>query len=391
MKIKIHSMKTNCIFLELVLADIICFLNFFQASSLLSLAFLLTFFVLLVLVVKQSKGGKVDKALFSLVLLSVVNVVVNALFSDNAQISFDYFKKLIMFISAIFFFVIIRDAEIEEVEKKIAFVSGVVIAFLFPFAYFILNIRTMYGRYMTMGFTNPNFTAFWMLHGFLFAMVAIVRVKRIWLKVVFALIAVLILYMSSFTLNRSLWIQVIVFGVLTLFGLFRKKTTLPAALIVIVMILPIVFVFLYYSLLKNEWFINTFSFMVSEGKGLDSRTLVWDFALEKLQSGWIIGDYAGISHGTGASQMHNTHLDVLCSYGIVPLGLFIYILSCVGIEINRTSESFEQYVSLCAFLALILFGMFEASLVSGCLGLNYLTGAFLILAKPTVRENTCLN
>ena len=109
MKIKIHSMKTNCIFLELVLADIICFLNFFQASSLLSLAFILTFFVLLVLAVKQSKGGKVDKALFSLVLLSVVNVVVNALFSYNAQISFDYFKKLIMFISAIFFFVIIKN------------------------------------------------------------------------------------------------------------------------------------------------------------------------------------------------------------------------------------------------------------------------------------------
>ena len=51
----------------------------------------------------------------------------------------------------------------------------------------------------------------------------------------------------------------------------------------------------------------------------------------------------------------------------------------------------EQYVSLCAFLSVLLFGVFEAALFSGSTGLNYLTGAFLILAKPIIKENDIIS
>lgn len=388
MKIKVYSLKTECIMLEMLLAVLICVGNFFQLSSFISLAFLCTFAVLVFLSIKQSHGGKVNKELALLVLLSVLNVVINALISPAAHFNLDYIKKLIMFISAITFFVLIRDAEITIIDKRMAYWFGIILAALFPIAYFALNIHTMLGKYLTMGFTNPNFTAFWILHGFLFTAIAFFKVDKIWLKSLFVIIAIGNLYIASLTLNRAIWIVITCFFVLLLYGIIWRKRSLPPVIIAIIVILPIIIVMLYHAMLENAFFQKTFSFMVSEGKGLNSRTLVWDLATEKLRHAWVLGDYSGISNGTGISQMHNTHLDVICSYGLIPFCLFVYILGSVAMRLNERSNTIEQYVSICSFLAVILFGIFEAALFSGCTGLNYLTGAFLILAKTSTEEDS---
>ena len=386
MKIKVYPLKTECIMLEMLLAVLICVGNLFQLSSFISLAFLCTFAVLVILSVKQSHGGKVNKELALLVSLSVFNVMMNALISPIAHFNLDYIKKLIMFISAVSFFVLIRDAEIEAIDKKIAYRFGIILAVLFPIAYFVLNIHTMLGRYLTMGFTNPNFAALWILHGFLFAVISFFKEKRIWLKVLFILIAITSLFIASLTLNRSIWVSVIAFFALLAYGFIGKRRSLHPIIISIIVILPIIIVMLYHTMLENATFQKAFSFMVSEGKGLNARTLVWDFATEKLRHGWFLGDYSGISNGTGMSQMHNTHLDVLCSYGIVPFVMFILILRRITISVSREVFTFEQHVALCAFLSVLLFGIFEASLFSGCSGLNYLTGAFLVLARHRKQE-----
>lgn len=382
MKIKVYSLKTECILIELLMAVIVCIGNFLQNASLISAAFLCTFVVLVGFLVKQSQG-KFDKFYSVLVFLSIINVVLNAMISPIARVNFDYMKKLIMFISAITFFVLIRDAEICEKEKAFAIRAGLAISFLFPIAYFVLNIRTMLGIHLTMGFTNPNFTALWVLHGFLFAVIAFFRANKIWAKGALVAGAIGCLYIASLTLNRAFWISVIGFIALVLYGIIGRRRSINPIIITTIIVLPIVIVILYHSLLESSGFQRAFSFVVSEGKGLGSRTRVWDFAVENLKHGWLLGDYSGISNGTGISQMHNTHLDVLCSYGVIPFCLFVYILRSISIAISKNCKTLEQYVSLSAFMSVILFGVFEAALFSGCTGLNYLTGAFLILAKET--------
>jgi hypothetical protein len=386
MKLRIYPLKTECIFLELLLADIICFANIFGMTSLISSAFLLTFLILIVLIIKDIKGGRVKADLALLLILSVINVIFNGLFSSNTQWSFDYFKKLIMFLCAVSFFHMLSSNEIEENEQKIALWFGMVVALMFPVAFYILNIRTMLGRFLTMGFTNPNFTALWILHGFLYSVIAFFKSKRIWVKGVLAVIGISLLYIATLTVNRSIWVSIALFILLLLLGISKKYLGLNKTIITVLIILPIVIVALYHSLLSNSIFQRMFSFMISEGKGLASRTIMWDFAIEKLKHGWIIGDYSGISYGTGISQMHNTHLDILCSYGIVSFILFIGVMRRILISVSLEVESFTQHVALSAFLAVILFGIFEASLFSGCTGLNYLTGAFLILAKGIKEE-----
>ena len=386
MKLKVYPLKTECIFLELLLADIICIANIFERDSIISGVFLLTFFVLIILIIKDIRGGRIKADYALLLVLSVINVVLNALLSPIAQVNFNYFKKLIMFISAIAFFHILDSNEIEGIEQKVALRFGLAITFIFPIAYFALNIRTLLGRYLTMGFTNPNFTAIWILHGFLFAAVAFFKSERTRIKALLAIVGIALLYIATLTLNRAIWVSIVMFALLVLLGITKKFIGLNKTIITILVIIPIAFVVVYHSLLSNSLFRQTFSFMVSEGKGLASRMFMWDFAAEKLRRGWMIGDYSGISYGTGVSQMHNTHLDVLCSYGIVPFVLFIIIMRRIIISVSTNVKTFSQHVSLCAFLSIILFGIFEASLFSGCTGLNYLTGVFLMLSKESRRR-----
>lgn len=386
MKLKIYPLKTECIFFELLLADIICLANIFERDSIISGAFLLTFFVLIILIFKDIRGSRIKADFALLLVLSIINVVFNALLSSTAQVSFNYFKKLIMFISAMAFFQILDSNEIGEIENKMALRFGLVVALVFPVAFYMLNIRTMLGRFLTMGFTNPNFTALWILHGFLFVAVAFFKNDKIWIKTGLIVISIALLYIAFLTSNRAIWVAIAFFILLLLLGISKKYIGLNRMIISILIILPIVFVVIYHSLLSNMLFRRLFSFMVSEGKGLASRTIMWDFAVEKLRHGWLIGDYSGISYGTGVSQMHNTHLDILCSYGLVPFILFIIVLRRIVISVSMTVKTFDQHVSLCAFLSVILFGIFEASLFTGCTGLNYLTGAFLILAKGIKEE-----
>lgn len=386
MKFRLYPFRTICIFLEMLLAIVVCFGNFFNMPAVISGAFTLTFFLLVCLMIKETNIRKINKIYVLLVLLSSINVIINALLSPISIINFDYFKKLILFLSAISFFFVIAENKVENYEQKIALRVGFFLALSFPVAYYLLDIRTMLGQFLTMGFTNPNLTALWLLHGFLFVAYVFFRFKNIWIKGILVALEASLLNIVILTSNRAIWVALLSFVVLVMFAVRKKSKGLSPKLITLIILLPIIVVVFYDTFLSSSFFQSTFSFMISEGKGLGSRAPVWNFALEKLKTGWLLGDYSGISYGTGMSQMHNTHLDTLCSYGFVPFILFIYLLREVIIKINEEVTTLAQYIALCAFLAVIIFGIFEAAMFSGSTGLVYLTGGFLLLAKSPIKR-----
>lgn len=151
--------------------------------------------------------------------------------------------------------------------------------------------------------------------------------------------------------------------------------------ILLVVTVPILLVAVYRYLLNAWWFQRIFSFLVSDGKGLDSRLAVWNPALESLKTHLILGNYSGISHGTGASQLHNTHLDVICSYGVIPFILFLYMIYSVCRKAAAQPMNVFNYYALCGFMSVIVMGSFEAAVVAGAMGMNILTAGLMILAN----------
>jgi len=129
-------------------------------------------------------------------------------------------------------------------------------------------------------------------------------------------------------------------------------------------------------------------FMVSEGKNLTSRVRIWSRALNGFMKHPIFGNYSGLSRGTGQSQMHNTHIDVLASYGIIPFVFFLKILYDRVMQSSRKTTSMYQTAAFSAFCAVVVTGTFEAAMVAGAMGLNLLTVGLLLLAQNEVQQTT---
>lgn len=115
----------------------------------------------------------------------------------------------------------------------------------------------------------------------------------------------------------------------------------------------------------------------AEGKELNSRTDIWEPAFRRFASSPVLGAYCQISDGTGMSQLHNTHVDILVSYGTSVLVLtcvFLYVL----MRDLRTEVSDD---ALAGFICVLLLGIGEAALFSGGLGITLFFGVFLGLKK----------
>ena len=146
-------------------------------------------------------------------------------------------------------------------------------------------------------------------------------------------------------------------------------------------IFPMVFAVVYMSVVGAEWVEKLFSFMISEGKGIDSRVEQWTPAFEAILSSPLIGAYHAISGGTGSSQLHNTHADTAASYGIPVMLLMSGILAICMHQKGRRYKNPIRFLYMIAFCCAMLMGTFEAAVFSGGLGIYVFTVIFLAFSK----------
>lgn len=346
-------------------------------SLLFSLSFVVIFLFASVRIICEKKAKLVPSIL---IVVSVLNIILGLLLVPYATVNFDYFKKVMMFVAFIFFLNYAKDYSISgkaySYIQTIPVITGGVLLVSY---YFGGNVDT-YARGITLGFSNPNFTGMWLLHFFLYTFLYLIESKKnIYLRIGLFLLLYIYIHMISLTLARSCIIGIIIFFILLLTKRIFK--TYNRVMLWTVVIFPIIFVLLYILWANQTWFVDLFSVMETEGKTLTSRLSIWKAALEQYKSNPILGSYYAISGGTGQSQMHNTHLDVLCSYGLVPLILFCKNLFDVSRSACQSGGSFYNDAALCAFITIILTGIFEAAIVSGAMGLNLLTVGLLLLSK----------
>lgn len=349
-------------------------------NALASLLFTMTFFLTFGLwLVKAAE--RVDGLAVAILLLSGLAVCGNALLSGTA-VSFSYIRKLIMFWSTILLLSVVKDHQPEPREVRFLFRGNTLLACFLLGMYLVkgqalYRINGIITGYLTFGFTNPNLAAVFLSA---ICMVELIRAGTVRgkKKLAHLLLGAVLAFFVSETKARNAQVILVVFLAVSCLGRVstggfpgRRTPGLLAAA-------PLLFALGYLLLVSADWVQSLFSFLAGEGKGLDSRVWIWKFALEAFLASPLLGAYSQISGGTGASQMHNSHLDILASYG-VPTFLLVWQLLRRLLEGDGKGGS----AAVCrgAFFALLLSGLGEAILFSGGMGIYLYAGLLRLLAN----------
>lgn len=307
--------------------------------------------------------------------LAAVSVLLDAAVRDT-PLGFDYLKKYVMFVMTLLFFQTVYRFRVGNDVAAWVFRLGDWLTIAFTGAYLLGGSR-MYeigGRvsgYLSFGFTNPNLAALVLCTLYMLQLGRGFASRKGWLGHLAA--AVYLGYLMYATRSRNCLLAAAVF---TAGVVIRRRGTYPICrhLAALIAVLPGVFVVVYAALVEQSWAAEVFSFLVGEGKGLDSRMDIWAPALEAVKAAPLTGAYSLISGGTGASQMHNSHLDIAASYGVPVLVLVCVLLAKY---LRREPGDIWGWAFACA----ILLGLGEAAVFSGGLGIYLFAGMFRMLAN----------
>lgn len=319
--------------------------------------------------------------------IATIGVLLNGA-STSADVDFSSLKKLIMFIMALLFIVSAYRIRInEEMSTFIRRIVDALVVFLIIMYFFQREqMHTLNGRYtvyLTFCFSNPNMTALFLSCLYMLKMNRLFEDGKWHVKLFHILQQVLLGWFLVETQSRNGMLVLAMYTVFTIWLVFKSRRNLRITKFwaILFAIFPAVMVAGYMLLIQNEWIIRLLSFLVGEGKKLDSRVDVWGEALQHLADSPIFGAYYEISDGTGLRQMHNSHMDIAASYGIPVLVMVCILLAKCLHQQGRIYANKKDYIYILGFACSVLLGVGEAAVFSGGLGLYIMAGASLLLAN----------
>lgn len=358
-------------------------------GSLTSVLFLLTFpvTVLLWLGTVRSTVSRMDLLMLGTAALAVLNVLINAS-AAGAQLSFSYLKKVIIFIMSLLF---LQTAYRARITGELACFIGRVVDVLTVFLIFMFfwqnaQMHLLNGFvtvYLTFRFSNPNLTSLFLASMYMIQMRALVVPGSLGGKLFHIVLAVFLAFFVVQTQSRNSLLVLAFFTAAAVWLVIRKKRRFRVryGLAAAVAVFPAVFAIMYSLLVSSKRIQQMFSFLVGEGKKLNSRVAIWEPAWNHLRSSPVIGAYYQGSNGTGQFQLHNTHLDVAVSYGVPVLILLCILLTVWLHQEERDDSGTDQFVSMLGFACAVMLGMGEAALFSGGLGIYIFMGSLLLLSN----------
>ena len=333
--------------------------------------------------------------------LAVVTVVLAAicvlldLWRSGGTLTTDYPKKLIMFAMTVIFLCVADRVRTGEQLVRITQVAVDGLTVLMTLMLFLAYDRMhlidgKVTRYLTLGFANPNPLAIFVTCMYMLTFCSLLKkqsTKQRYFRVA-VLTAQIFILLGTRSRNGLMFSGL--FTVAAFVVLWREKVKDLTGIsikmrfklwqAVAIAVFPMVFAMIYMAVVNAEWVEKLFSFMISEGKGLDSRVKEWTPAFEAIKASPLIGAYYGVSGGTGSSQMHNTHADTAASYGIPVMLLVSAILAFSIYQNGKTYADKKSFLYMGAFCCAMLMGTFEAAFLSG-IDIIYL----MHLPPPAVR------
>ena len=374
-------------------------------KPIISLCFMLTFVLVGCLFIgymwKYAGGSDIRKLDFHkedvILLITILCAGINILISlrmNQGAFSVSYLKKYIMFCVVLVFLWLVSKLETEQKLKDWLIAINTVIAALMVVIYIIhpdnlYMINGIVSAYLTFGMDNPNLTAVFCLcmMPLLFAGFKQAKDKRI--KGVYIFLLGALGYFILLTQSRNCMLALAIAVLVYAADYLLKNRVLDNKIIIFGLVIwPLVFVLLYYLILGSDGLLSMFSFLdFGEGKRLDSRLKMWNPAIEMFRNSPIVGAYYDSTVLNKAFNMHNTHLDILISYGILPFAGVMYFIYKVFIQVLEKCKENKNYIFWTGALILYMVGMGESVITSGGQGIYLYLGAYLLLAKSGKEEN----
>ena len=360
---------------ELILAIAIVFFTLIGVASLVSLCFYASFLIMILLAVIMSNYRSQCKT-FAIVTIcfAFISVIISALFYKGF-LTLNNLVFFLVFATLLIYMYILQIVEINRSLFVWIMNWGMVFSACFPIAYYVLGIRTQKGDFISMNFSNSNLLGMWILQAVAFAFINSFWQKGFLKKGISIVLIILNIRLLLLSGTRNALLALVLGGLIVLLYSYKNKKY-SKALLVGVSVFPILFmVFYLYTfpfLSKNKFILN----FITEGKGIDSRYDVWVATLYNLKGRFFTGSYFSL-----AGNVHNSHLVVLASYGIIVLILTVIFLYKTMSVANNQCETPFQKLCLVAFFITVFMGIGEGSLFSGAVGLYIPACIYLLLCR----------
>lgn len=333
---------------------------------------------------------KTDIIIMLIIVISFVNVLINGILNE-AVISISYIKKTLLFDIVCIYLQVMNRKRCNLEDKLYIYFTFDSISFLFLVAYFLQGrfkyfINGKISNYLSFLFSNPNLVAMILLGLFIFQTINLLKEtnknQRIYRGIMSFLLFLFIMETKARNTQLVMIGYLIVYSVINFTDIkfkFDKWLSLGVA------IFPLIFFSIYMLVIDSPIIKGLFGFMEDVGKGLNSRLKIWVPGFEGFIQSPIIGNYYGISNGTGASHLHNSHLDIMASFGIIVLILVCIYLYLLVWQKGRRYSSRENQSYMLGFCSMLLLGMGETGLFSGALATFVLMSSFLVLSHEGFR------
>lgn len=370
---------------------IVLLLGYFQMSYkpvLVSLIFTISFLWLFIWFILHLFSYKQSRNIFNVLLCSFISSLHVILLSPS-YVSFDYYNKLIMFICFLLFIYLCSSIRVNKKIVVYILIINVLLSLLYIYFY-KFGVQFDLWNYLTLNFTNPNLTGIFLSYSFMYVFLILTSRKELkygkYSFCVVVFLAVTLVLLTFLTGSRgAILTELCYVGFILIDKLMQGKLVAKKWIICIWSIVPMLFV-IFYTAKQGDFGVGSMLVDEEQGKSSSTRMIVWGPALDIVEENIVFGDYCGISNGTGKSQMHNTHLDVIASYGLIPFLLFVLVLyKAVYSSSKNIYTNFNKY-SLWAFMTCFVSGIFEAVLVAGGLCVYILACGFLLLANSDIKQ-----
>ncbi|MBQ3088437.1 MAG: O-antigen ligase family protein [Clostridia bacterium] len=367
-----------------ILSSAMLFGQFMGIHIITSLAFAASFVVVLVLwCLHIRKANALDILAIFIIMLSFAGAIITC-----TSLSADYFYNWIMFIAVFLYFSVCFKIKLKKSTIKtmfaLNFLSGAfcILAYFLRYnsAFYVTNIGI---RYLKFDFYNPNALALFLVVIILTGMQYFFMYKvRLGLLFEVCYVAFFVFLIVQ-TLSRTSTLAILFFIIISIVFARKRSYYLPQNGIfkTLVTIFPLLFAFVYMLIIDIINQNGFLSFMAGEGKGLDSRQEVWSYAFDLFEQSPLVGSYGDLVTSSELSQMHNSHMNILVSYGIIVFIMVMIFLYMVLSKSIKNAKGNKGALAVWAFIVCLILGSGEAILFSGGLSFYLLVGQFLILSR----------
>jgi hypothetical protein len=232
--------------------------------------------------------------------------------------------------------------------------------------------------YLTLGYSNPNQTAMFLLFNIITLIAANNFYKNKIIKTLIFIITIYLSYLIYLTDSRICFIVLIIIFV---FNFRKKKFKIPKLAVFIITLTPILFMIVYTKLFTSNILLN-FEFL---GKAFYSgREHILLDVLEDIKNNMILGKL-------GLYQFENVHngvLSIIVSLGLLGLILYYLYMLRVLFRVAQKLNNKTAYIAFCGILMVFVQSSAESALmVSGSVYAAAVSILYL-LTRVEISNNT---